>query len=1038
MSRAATGTSIEDKKMFGEFSLLSFNTIQTKFLAIVVPLVLLSTIAVFGLFEFNARRDANLELQDKLDKLVAIQSAVVAEPLWNVADEQIKLILAALAIDPDVDSAAVYDERDQLVGVTGSADEIETRSFFASKEIVYVDDDETGVAIGRLAVSLTDARLQSAAEERMFLAGGLAAILLVSVVVSALLGNRRTIGIPLERLLGSINRSREGGQRQAVDWRSNDEIGAVVSAFNEMQDRQEAYEADLRNARDTLEQRVEDRTAELKKHQVQLRAIIENMTEGLVCFGPDQRLILCNSTYRDFYGYSEEDVAANPHFEDLMRLDKERGTILDDGSYEEQRSAYRHEPVGTFLLQLSDGRWLLARERTTSVGTVSIQTDITERKRAEEALRKSEATFKAVVDQLPAALNLKDAKSRYTLVNRTWHEWYVEEGQEWVGLTTSDVNPKELAEGFMAIDRQVMETGESVTQEITAPFADGSAHTLVMSKFPIRDTDGTTIAVGTVETDITERKLAEEALAKKEAQLRIALENMPGGMRLVDKDQNNVLFNSRYLELYDLPDGLLKVGESKRVENLYEARRGDFGPGDPEALTDEWLAAWPVQTETTSWEETPVGGKILQVDTSPTPDGGVVNVVTDITKRRQAEKALEEAYEVIKHQNERMEGELNAAKEIQMSMLPLTFPPFPERSEFSVFATLAPAREVGGDLYDFFFIDEDRFCFCVGDVSGKGVPAALFMAVSKSLIKSRAANDLSPASIVTHVNNELGRDNDTSMFVTLFLGILDVKTGALTYTNAGHNPPYLLQEDGSVIQLDQLHGPVVAAMEGMVYGEDKRTVMPGDLLLMYTDGVTEAMDVNEKLYSGERLTSLLSSRQFESVEEIVDVTVSDVWNHQGDAEQADDVTVLAVRFFGEPEGKALQVLELDIKNRPEEIAEVKAAFDAFSDQYSVPAAMRSEMKVVFDELLGNIVSHGYRDDSDHTIEIRVKLSTDRLAVTITDDGIPFNPFTSVSPITATTSERGIQKIRSMVDDVSYRRRIDKNVVLLVKHLEAGS
>ncbi len=214
--------------------------------------------------------------------------------------------------------------------------------------------------------------------------------------------------------------------------------------------------------------------------------------------------------------------------------------------------------------------------------------------------------------------------------------------------------------------------------------------------------------------------------------------------------------------------------------------------------------------------------------------------------------------------------------------------------------------------------------------------------------------------------------------------------------------------------------------------------MPGDLLLMYTDGITEAMDVNEKLYSGERLTSLLSSRQFESVEEIVDVTVSDVWNHQGDAEQADDVTVLAVRFFGEPEGKALQVLELAIKNRPEEIAEVKAAFDAFSDQYSVPAAMRSEMKVVFDELLGNIVSHGYRDDSDHTIEIRVKLSTDRLAVTITDDGIPFNPFTSVSPITATTSERGIQKIRSMVDDVSYRRRIDKNVVLLVKHLEAGS
>ncbi len=266
--------------MIGESGLLSFNTIRAKFLAFVIPLVLLSTVAVFGLFEFNARRDANLKLQDKLDKLVAIQSAVITEPLWNIADEQVKLILAALAIDPDVESAAVYDEIDQLVGVTGSADEMETRPFFASKEIVYADDDAPEVIIGRLAVSLTDARLQSAAEERMFLAGVLAAILLLSVVVSAMLGNRRTIGIPLERLLDSINHSREGGERQAVDWRSNDEIGAVVSAFNEMQDRQNAYERELEEARDTLERRVEERTRELDRAQQSLTDAFESISEG--------------------------------------------------------------------------------------------------------------------------------------------------------------------------------------------------------------------------------------------------------------------------------------------------------------------------------------------------------------------------------------------------------------------------------------------------------------------------------------------------------------------------------------------------------------------------------------------------------------------------------------------------------------------------------------------------------------------------------------------------------------------------------------
>ncbi len=189
---------------------------------------------------------------------------------------------------------------------------------------------------------------------------------------------------------------------------------------------------------------------------------------------------------------------------------------------------------------------------------------------------------------------------------------------------------------------------------------------------------------------------------------------------------------------------------------------------------------------------------------------------------------------------------------------------------------------------------------------------------------------------------------------------------------------------------------------------------------------------------------MLSSSDFESVEEIVEVTVADVWRFHGEGEQADDVTVLAVQFFGEPQGKALRVLELSVTNRVDEIVRVNQSFNAFAERHNIPAAVRRKMNVVFAELLSNIVSYAYRDEGEHTIDLRAELSSDRLALTITDDGRPFNPFMSAVPdITVSLEERepgglGIHLVRNMMDEVSYRRRTDKNVVILVKHLEAGS
>jgi sigma-B regulation protein RsbU (phosphoserine phosphatase) len=264
-------------------------------------------------------------------------------------------------------------------------------------------------------------------------------------------------------------------------------------------------------------------------------------------------------------------------------------------------------------------------------------------------------------------------------------------------------------------------------------------------------------------------------------------------------------------------------------------------------------------------------------------------------------RELQESFENLQRTTsakERMESELNIGRDIQMSMLPIQFPAFPHRTEFDIYATLHPAREVGGDFYDFFLIDEDRICFGVGDVSGKGVGAALFMALTKTLIKSRASNDFSPASILTHVNDEVGRNNESCMFVTIWVGILDLTTGTLTYTNAGHNPPYLKRANGDLLRLDARHGPVVGAMEGIVYGEDALLIGAGDMALLYTDGVTEAMDPNEQLYDERSLVEVLETREFPSVQDLVQATVDDVWRFQSDAVQADDVTVLAIQFLG--------------------------------------------------------------------------------------------------------------------------------------------
>ena len=248
-------------------------------------------------------------------------------------------------------------------------------------------------------------------------------------------------------------------------------------------------------------------------------------------------------------------------------------------------------------------------------------------------------------------------------------------------------------------------------------------------------------------------------------------------------------------------------------------------------------------------------------------------------------------------EKERMEEALKLAHDIQMSMVPKIFPPFPERSEFDIFATLVPAKEVGGDLYDFFFLDNDHLCFAVGDVSGKGVPASLFMAVTKTLFRATASNGGTPGEILARLNAEICRDNESCMFVTLFCAILDVRTGQVDYSNGGHNPPYYLHQKG-VSPLENLGGRALGVVKQSPYASGRMVLGPGEALLLYTDGVTEAMNPSETLYSDQRLEQFLGTNRGSSPRQIIGDLIGDVRQFAGGAPQSDDITVLALLYFG--------------------------------------------------------------------------------------------------------------------------------------------
>lgn len=373
-------------------------------------------------------------------------------------------------------------------------------------------------------------------------------------------------------------------------------------------------------------------------------------------------------------------------------------------------------------------------------------------------------------------------------------------------------------------------------------------------------------------------------------------------------------------------------------------------------------------------------------------------------------------------EKEKIESELNYAKEIQRNALPSLFPPFPDRSEFEIYALMDPAREVGGDFFDFELLDGHELCFCVADVSGKGIPAALFMMRAKTLIKSYAISGLDPAQILTNVNNDLSDNNEAGIFLTCWLGILNVETGRIVYANAGHNPP-LIKLGNRKFDYLRTNKPdfVLAGMEGIKYIKFETVLNYGDELFVYTDGVTEATDNNSVLFGEDRFKDSLNRIIDMNCQDKCEQIRRDIDSFVGSAPQFDDITMLSLKYLGKDD---TLTVEATMENYDTFIEFIEKRLN----DYNCPVNLRAKISIAVDELYANIANYAYGDEKGF-YSVRVDKCTepkDGVILYFLDHGTPFNPLDAPDPDTTLSADErpegrlGIFLVKKLMDKVEYQ------------------
>ncbi|MGN0824570.1 MAG: SpoIIE family protein phosphatase [Candidatus Coproplasma sp.] len=386
----------------------------------------------------------------------------------------------------------------------------------------------------------------------------------------------------------------------------------------------------------------------------------------------------------------------------------------------------------------------------------------------------------------------------------------------------------------------------------------------------------------------------------------------------------------------------------------------------------------------------------------------------------------------IKEAEERIDKELEFARQIQLSALPSMFPPYPHRKDFEIYASMDAAKEVGGDFYDFYMLGRDHVAITVADVSGKGIPAAMFMMRAKTLIKSFVESGHPIDETFSRTNESLCENNTAGMFLTAWFGILDLNNGELSFVNAGHNPPLIKRADGQFEYLKVRPNFVLAGMEGAKYRKNTITLNPGDSLFIYTDGVTEAMTSDGSLFGEERLKDVLNSCGEENCEALCKATLNSIVSYADGAPQSDDITMLSLKYIYRNNGEGIEMYP-----DRQSIETVRSFAEKFIEDNNIPVSVANKLYIAIDEIYSNIVYYSGATKA----EMGMSLKGGKVTLSFKDNGKPFNPLNAPEPdITLSSEERelgglGIFMVKKTCKELKYSYENDSNVVVVVYEIK---